>query len=374
MADATLTPEELEAVRKPATAASSLPPRAYTDPEVYALEVERIFMKEWLCVGRTDQIPKPGDYFTIDLVGEPLVVARDKEGRLRVLSRVCRHRWMSVVEGSGNTNSFQCPYHSWTYGLDGRLIGAPEMEQAEAFSRSDCHLPEVRSEIWQGFIFCNFDSDAAPLAPGLTTLESVLAAYQLPEMRAVAPLEYESHWNWKVMVENGSESYHHLGAHRKTVEGMFPARLTDIGDNDGPYLAYWNPTADGSPIADPFPIPDGLSRRQRNGLLICCVFPCHVFFVLPGHMGWLHLVPESIKHHSVRFTLCVPPAALEDPEAPQKIEAMRQIFDAIHREDMDSCRGVQRGLESRLAEPARLSHLEKSIWQFHQWWLERMAP
>jgi phenylpropionate dioxygenase-like ring-hydroxylating dioxygenase large terminal subunit len=147
--------------------ARTLPPRWYREPALYEREVEQVFRREWFCVARADQIPRSGSYLALDLLGEPLVAVRDLEGRLRVLSRVCRHRAMPVVLGRGEARSFQCPYHRWTDGLDGRLLAAPEMERTEGFDRARCRLPELRVEEFEGFVFASFDPDAVPLAPRL---------------------------------------------------------------------------------------------------------------------------------------------------------------------------------------------------------------
>ncbi|MGH6955020.1 MAG: aromatic ring-hydroxylating oxygenase subunit alpha, partial [Alphaproteobacteria bacterium] len=175
--------------RRTRAPAQSLPPRCYTSPEFYALEVERILRREWLCVGRVEQVRAPGDYFSIDLMGEPLVVVRDQEGRIRALSRVCRHRAMLVVSGAGNARSFICPYHAWTYGLDGRLAGAPEMARTPGFDPSSCRLPEIPTELWEGFIFVNLGGDAQPLAPRLEGLARRLRNWSVAGMEGVRSLD-----------------------------------------------------------------------------------------------------------------------------------------------------------------------------------------
>ena len=139
----------------------TLPPAAYTSEEFFALERERIFRTGWMAVGHIAQIPDVGDYFTIDLLGEPLVVVRGPD-RIRVLSRVCLHRWAPVVSGAGNTRLFSCPFHRWGYDLTGQLRTAPFMEQAAGFDPARCRLPEIRSEIVVGSIYINLSGDAEP--------------------------------------------------------------------------------------------------------------------------------------------------------------------------------------------------------------------
>src|SRR5262249_42611111 len=162
------------------------------------------------------EVAVPGDYLTLDLVGEPLILVRDPAGAVRVLSAICRHRAMPVAAGAGHTRTFVCPYHNWTYALDGRLLGAPEMTGSPGLDPAGCRLPTVRSEIWEGFVFVSFDPDARPLGPALAPLAPLVQPYGLPAMKTVksVPFEMECDWNWKLMCENFMEPYHHLGTHR----------------------------------------------------------------------------------------------------------------------------------------------------------------
>jgi phenylpropionate dioxygenase-like ring-hydroxylating dioxygenase large terminal subunit len=360
---------EFAATRQPLPRASTLPPRCYTDPAFYRQEVERIFRREWLSVGRVEQVARRGDYFTIDLLDEPLVVVRDKDDAVRVMSRVCRHRWMPVVDGTGNRQSFQCPYHLWTYGLDGRLLGAPEMHGAEDFDKTQCRLPALRTAIWEGWIFVNFDAGAAPLAPQIEPLRQAIAAYRLPEMRAMPPLVYDSRWNWKVMVENFMESYHHMGPHADTLQPVVPAAGTYAADAAGPYAILHNPAKDRSlPLAMLAPIA-GLSAEQRSEFLVCAVFPFHLFAVNPDSLIYYQMQPHGVEHFTLRIHLCVSPAAVGDPA----VEQLRGFVDTVHQQDIVACTGVQAGLRSRLAAQGRYSHLEKALWQLHQFVLARVA-
>ncbi len=145
--------------------ASTLPAEIYTSDEFLRFEFDALFAREWLCVGRASRIPNPGDWFTITIAGEPLIVVRDKEGGINCLSAVCQHRAMQVCDGQGNGTTFKCPYHHWNYGLDGRLLGAPAMERTEGFDKKDFPLPRMRVEQWQGFVFVNLDPRCRPAGP-----------------------------------------------------------------------------------------------------------------------------------------------------------------------------------------------------------------
>ncbi len=186
-----------------------LPSLIYTSQEFYEFERQSIFQHEWLCVGRVDQVPEPGDFRCITIAGEPLIMLRDSDGSVGVISAVCQHRGMVLAEGSGNTRRFTCPYHHWSYGLDGSLLGAPAMERAVGFDKGDHGLPRLRTELWQGFVFCNLDPDAVPLGPSLAKIDAMLENYDLPETvtregKTLPGLQ----WNWKVMMENFNDPYH----------------------------------------------------------------------------------------------------------------------------------------------------------------------
>jgi len=348
---------------------TTLDPRRYTDPAEYDREVERIFRREWIAIAREDEIAKPGDYVAFELCGEPLVAVRGDDGVPCVLSRVCRHRWMPVVEaGCGTGRSFQNPYHLWTYALDGRLIGAPEMTRTPGFDREACRLPSLRVEVWEGFVFVNFDPEAAPLAPRLEGLREAIAPYRPAAMRTTAPLLFEHDWNWKVMVENFIESYHHAGVHHDTLQPLVPGNGTFADDVPGDgYAILHNPTRDGVPMPAVLPTTPGLDDAQRGEFLVGAVFPLLLFSVQHDSLVWYRLSPHAVDRFSLAIHLCVPPETGDDAAGAEGvaegIATMKQYLDAIHQQDIAACQGVYRGLRSRFAAAGPLSHLELAIAQ-----------
>ena len=160
----------------------TLPPSFYTSADWLQHETEALLRREWLCLCRVDEIPRAGNYITRELLGEPLLIVRDRENALRVLANVCRHRNMPVAEGSGQARLFVCPYHAWSYNLDGSLLNAPYMDDVD---KSACSLPLYRSEIWQGFVFVNLDGEADALTPRLQGLDAILANYHSDELHHV---------------------------------------------------------------------------------------------------------------------------------------------------------------------------------------------
>lgn len=220
-----------EAASLPIDAAFSAPPRCYTDPDIFELERRKIFARDWICIGRAADIAEPGDYIAAELPGAELMAVRQKDGSIKALSRVCRHRGALVApEGTGHGGVFSCPYHRWTYELDGGLRAAPGMEGNPAFRREACALPTFRSEIWEGFIFVSLDPNARPLAPSLAPLSAMIGKYGIADWASAFAVEDVWEANWKVAFENAAESYHHIGFHRESLDPVLPGLATRAGE------------------------------------------------------------------------------------------------------------------------------------------------
>src|SRR5262245_2701592 len=166
--------------------ASVLPAGCYSSPEFFKFETDFVFARSWICVAREEQLRAPGDYLTPSVAGEPLIVVRGQDGELRAMSAVCQHRGQVITCTPGSAMGFRCPLHFWRYDLSGQLTGAPRVEREELGRlRQTVRLPEVRLEVWHGFIFVNLDADAAPLAPSLTKLDPCFENYPTEQMATV---------------------------------------------------------------------------------------------------------------------------------------------------------------------------------------------
>ena len=242
--------------------ARALPARAYADLAVFAAEVERVLRGGWLPVARESQLPLPEDYLATTLASAPVLVTRDAAGALHVLSRVCRHRGMPVTEVSGNGPTLMCPYHLWRYGLDGALLSAPAMQGSDVFDTKACGLPRVRHATWGGWIFANLDGQAPDLAPQLAPLSARLAAIGPEDYVTVDVITFDSPWNWKVMVENFMESYHHIGPHGASLQHTNPGLGTYAGEGGDAFAILENPPAD----------------AEHDAFVVACVFPTAMMF------------------------------------------------------------------------------------------------
>lgn len=338
-----------ERVARTAGPATGLGGGAYADPRMFDVEVAKILRTGWIPVGRSRDLANPGDYRTVDLFGAPLVVTRDHQGETHVLSGVCRHRGMLVAAGAGNAKGLICPYHLWRYDLDGTLMTAPAMDQNEGFNVDNCALPKVRHETWGGWIFANLDGAAAPLADQLGPLAARLEATAPESLVTADVVELTSPWNWKIMVENFMESYHHIGPHSGTLQRTNPGLLTFEGAGGDLYSILENPPAAGQ---DPF--------------VVAAIFPLTLMYFSGGATPvgvWYEL--DAIRHDSfnLRIHLLAPPELADQREF---VAGFRAQVLAVHREDLPVCEGTWAGVRSPLYTAGPLSHLEASIQRFHQ--------
>ncbi|MGD9762543.1 MAG: aromatic ring-hydroxylating dioxygenase subunit alpha [Candidatus Binatia bacterium] len=377
-AGAIATEEDFAATRRPLLQASTLPPYCYTARDFYELEIDRIFMREWLCVGRADQVENPGDYYTLTLLGEPLVVTRDLGGEIRVLSTICRHRGTEVVQGEGNRRSFQCPYHLWTYALSGELIGAPEMDEVERFEKAQCRLPSLRVEIWEGFIFVNFDADAKPLGPRLAGVSERIKSYRLGGMRTNVIDTYDCNWNWKLMMENFMEFYHVLGLHKGTHDPM-PTQLSSAEDYNGTYEHSWGvlPDPDGTLWSvtgkhSPLATIEGLTYEEQHLGQFWLIYPTLLFFLTADAMGYYRVLPQAPDRINLRIHMCVPPTTAEMKDFAVRLKAAAACLLVINDQDMWACESMQRGLSSHMAPRGRFSKWDKPVHQIARYVSDRV--
>jgi phenylpropionate dioxygenase-like ring-hydroxylating dioxygenase large terminal subunit len=359
--------------------AVTLPASLYTTPEALAFEKEAIYAREWLCVGRADRVPDPGDWFTVTLADEPLIVVRDKDGAVRCLSAVCQHRAMQVCEGQGSSTTFKCPYHHWNYALDGRLLGAPAMERTDGFRKADWGLPQLRVEEWMGFVFVHFDPDAAPLAPTLERYTPFLANYDLES--AVCPGTFTLHdmpWNWKVMFENFNDGYHANRLHQY-VQDFCPSSMTEFpvpwsDDSNVIFRQAGYTHIDGGFNATHrviMPVFPDLTEEERTRSTFALVPPTLCFGTAPDQCFFFLVRPTGPQTIDVEIGYLFHPSALDDPLFEEKVALSDAGVQVFVRQDQDATTKVQRGLNSRFAPRGRYSWQEESHVQFNRWLVQR---
>lgn len=359
--------------------AVTLPPHLYTSPEALAFEREAVFAKDWLCVGRVERIPNPGDWFTVTLCDEPIIVARDKAGTINALSAVCQHRAMQVCDGAGNDTTFKCPYHHWNYALDGRLLGAPAMERTEGFDKSEWGLPRLRVELWQGFVFVNLDPDAAPLGPTLTSYEPFVEHYHLAD--AVCPGTFTLHdmpWNWKVMFENFNDGYHANRLHQY-VQDFCPSNMSEFpvpwsDDSNVIFREGGYTHIDGGFNATHhaiMPVFPDLTDAERTRSTFALVPPTLCLGTAPDQAFFFLVRPTGPETIDVEIGYIFHPSALDDPLFEHKLKLADVGVQVFVEQDQDATTKVQRGLRSRFARRSRYSWQEESHVNFNRWLVKR---
>ena len=253
-----------KAVTTEAADAFTMPGRFYTSAEFLELEREQLFRKKWICLGRVEEAPEVGDYFATELVGEPIIIVRTAVNEIKALSNVCRHRAMPLVSGSGNRKSktFTCPYHAWTYDLDGQLIRAFGVDDRHADFIRGCRLPEFKCETWHGFVFVNLDPEAKSFGESETVrqLEPMVKNMHVEDMRLIYSSEQEWEVNWKCLVENFMEGYHLSTVHQRTLHPFTPTRLSKRFDPVDDYFGFYSYYPEDAPSRGGAH-PDVVSRR-----------------------------------------------------------------------------------------------------------------
>jgi choline monooxygenase len=351
--------------------AHTLASRFYTDPAILDVEKARIFRRTWQLVGTLDHacgevnglkrtIADRESFFTADVAGEPVVVVRDKEGTLRAFSNVCRHRAGPIALGSGCKNVLRCAYHGWTYTLDGRLIGTPDVEGIEFFDRSTMGMVPLRLEIWEGFLFVNFDRDAEPLSAYLGGIPEQARGFQFEGLQFAERRDYIIHCNWKVYVDNYLEGYHIPIAH--------PGLMREIDYSQYRTDTFRYHSQQFAPIRAMKP-EDAEQRFYAPGngtqeALYFWIFPNLMLNIYPDNVSTNLIVPLSQDKTLTIFEWFFHDATSEKVQ--ERMKKAIAFSDEVQQEDIGLCENVQRGLQSSLYDRGRYSvKRENGVHHFH---------
>ncbi|MEO1140645.1 MAG: SRPBCC family protein [Pseudomonadota bacterium] len=357
--------EELrETVSVPFERARAMPPSVYTSEAFLQRELSDIFSKDWFCVGRASALANSGDYVTLELANQPIIVLRDQDGSLRAMSNVCRHRMSTLLEGRGNTRSIVCPYHAWTYNLDGSLRGAPAMTGNAGFCKSDYKLPKVRCQDWLGWVFVTLNPEASEVATQLARVEEEVGDY---DMASYTETFFETHvWNtnWKVLAENFMESYHLPVCHAGTIGGL--SKLEEMVCPPGePAFNYHTILKDDTlKIAMAHETNTALSGDRRRMTYLLALYPSLLITLTPGYFWYLTLHPHGVGQVKIGFGGGMSEHYVNDPDAQAHFTQLKTLLDDVNVEDKGCTEKVYRGLSSKAAEPGHLSHLERPNYDF----------
>jgi len=346
--------EELRATRASLAEAKHLPAHYYTSPELLELEKEKLFFKDWLVVGRVEEWARPGDYKAMELLGEPVAIAKNEAGELKAFANVCRHRGVAVAIGEGNTKEFKCPYHAWVYDLDGKLTAASRPRGIKSLDPKNCRLPPIKLDTWGGFVFINFDENAPPLAEYLDVDEyRKSVAYIRPEdMVLVDTYTYELDCNWKLVPENLGDVYHVEVIHRGSFGGPTYSTEKAIAQltltKYGWYKEYVSGTMapDAELLFGPAP---WLADHEKGKLFAFSAFlrPNFYLFARADMVQPWVAYPISPTRTRVTGWTCLPKEFIGRPAFEDKVAILAKFARKFAGEDTELVRAMQKGLTSR---------------------------
>lgn len=381
--------ETYQSTRRPVELASTLIPDAYRSEEFYAVEQERVFGRGWVCVGYTSQVSEAGAVLVAQVAGQSLIMMRDKSGELRAFHNVCRHRGSRLVQADCQANVLRCPYHSWGYGLDGRLLGAPYFQgmdvpdaqqaifacNAQQFRKEEYGLLPVRVGVWGCFIFVNLDGQARPLDDWLGDLPQRYARYPLHELRLVRRRPFEINANWKLIAENFMEYYHLPWVH--------PELCNVSGFKD--HYRYQGPgmytgmctsplTMDPATVEFNLPVMQGLNPVEARSAFWVLLFPNLALFLLPQHLFTLFFRPDGPGRTLESADMLVHPDALKSADAEASIDRIAAFWGMVNEQDILAVERVQQGLQSRAYQGGRMCfRFEEPIHRFQNMTIDLMT-
>ena len=355
---------------------TTLPARAYADAEWFAREMDRVFAGMWIAAGRATQLTREGAFIRRDIAGASVLIVRGAEGAIRAFYNVCRHRGTRLCTESDGVfrGSIQCPYHAWTYALDGRLVAAPQMDEVAGFDRAEYPLRELACETWDGHIFINLADSPAPLAAQLGELPQRFAPWAMQELQLVKRIEYDVAANWKLVVQNYNEClhcpvihpllnrmHHYLGAENVPSSEHYCGGA--MGFKDGVETL----STDGRRRRDFLP---GVTGRDRSLVHYFAIYPNLLLTLHPDYMTTVTIWPQDCgrtkliaEWHFHRDEIAKPDFVFEDAV---------EFWDRTNREDWAISEQSYLGISSRGYVPGPYSEREKQLWEFDQFIQSRL--
>jgi len=361
-------------VAVPFEQAHAMPRSVYTSDAFLEAEINSVFAQDWFCAGRASSISEPGEYLTLELAGQPIMVIREKSGELRAQSNVCLHRMSTLLDGRGKTNSIVCPYHAWTYELSGELRGAPAMTENQSFCKEGMRLPTVRCEQWLGWIMITLNKDAPPVATQLREVEEMVDDYQMGDYQETF---FETHlWdtNWKVLAENFMESYHLPVCHRGTIGGL--SKLEEMICPPGHKAFNYHTILKDESLKIAMAHPDNtrMEGERRRTTYLLAIYPSLLITLTPGYFWYLSLHPAGVGKVNIMFGGGMSADYIDDKDAQENFAQLKTLLDEVNVEDRGCTEKVYKGLCSDFAKPGPLSHLERPNYDFAHYLASRVSP
>jgi Rieske 2Fe-2S family protein len=357
----------------------SLPQKYLVSPEIFAAEMENIFAKQWLLIGHQNQIRNAGDYFLSTIAGESIIVTRDQGSVIRAFYNVCRHRGSRLKEDHrageavcGHSSTIQCPYHAWTYGLDGRLLGAPHMDDVPGFDKADYPLQPANVALWEGFILANLESNPMALQNWFAPLAGKFSHWNIPILQRAKRIEYDVRANWKLMFENYSECYHCPGVHPQ-LQKVSPYDSAENDLREGPFLGGFmkiNPgkslTLSGNACAS---FVGKIENLQQ--VFYYSIFPNMLLSLHPEYVMVHQLWPQSPERTVIICDWLFHPDAFKRSDF--RPEDAIEFWDMTNKQDWHVCELSQQGIASRAYAPGPYSSRESVPAAWDEYYLRALS-
>lgn len=355
--------------------AKSLPPAIYHDPLIYERELDRLFRQDWICIGRHAEMPNPGDYLSRDIIDSPVFVVRQRDGSIKAFANVCLHRAARLLEGSGHVSRISCPYHSWTYEIDGRLIGAPFMNETAGFDAAAFRLQELRCESWEGFIYVSLSADAKPIAEALAGLTGLVGDFRMGDY--VSVYEHVESWdaNWKCLVENYMDSYHIHRVHKDSFARYGSSEdITHLFPGEDAYTYHYIQENEERKSVHAHAENTWLKDDDRYKTYLINIFPSHVIQLQPDMLWYLSILPEGIDRLQMRWAVSIPAEILDSAtDRDAVIEEQMALIHQVNSEDKSIVTNVASATASPHARQGPMSWLERNLWDFGRYLARRLT-
>lgn len=353
--------------------ARHLPSYVYTSQEVYDMEKDKIFMKEWLVAAREEEIEKPGDYLTFHVMDEPVLLVRDQQGQINALSNVCRHRGVEVARGQGNVEQFTCPYHNWTYDLEGKLLNAPYMDTVKNFDFANCRMGPLRCDSWQGWIYINFDPKAAPLSRTVKETEHDFGFLQQHRCRMADKYEFDFECNWKLLVENDIDPQHVQTVHYNTFGANMPPQiyLPFKLKKKGYYSSIFEAPITTEGTHTLFGVMPWLDVDERFSCLNF-TFPNHHLMARADTVWSFNIWPLSPNRCKFIVYALFPTEFFKRKDFKKKVAAAHHFVERFIEEDREIMASQQRTIGSSRFQPGPFADVDENVHNFLRYYAEMM--
>lgn len=359
------------------SASATLPPACYGTPAVVKTEEQALFRSGWIGIGRHDQWQTSGNYSALEIAGVRFIVLRDGNKALRAYANSCRHRGSALLEGTGCVKAISCPFHRWTYGLDGQLRGAPRMPRDESFDKSQFGLVEFSTAERGGFAFVSFDKNPCDIDAWLGDFCDVHAPWSMDSLVLTRRVEFEVHCNWKGFLEVFNEYYHLPFVHPNSIDSVY-AHPEPHDEVTGCYASQFGRTEGTGGLmqsmqAHALPAMETIQKLGIQGARYTWLFP-NMTFAASGEALWVYeATPLGADRSRVVQSVCFPRETVAQADFEVKVQPYYDRMDAALGEDLPALERHHQGITSPFAQQGRFcAHLEPNVANFAFWYAKRM--